>query len=76
LLTDAFPSALRAARQNANVRAHVHSYTDQPIRHDPPRQNRPWVVSAEGRARNIDSTLDCAKRAAGATADPRPRRSE
>jgi hypothetical protein len=31
----------------------------QHVRHDPPWQNRPWVVTAEGRAQAIGQTLNC-----------------
>lgn len=31
----------------------------QHVRHDPPWQNRPWVVTAEGRARFLGTTLGC-----------------
>jgi hypothetical protein len=31
----------------------------QHVRHDPPWQNRPWVVSAQGRAEKIGFELDC-----------------
>jgi hypothetical protein len=31
----------------------------QHVRHDPPWSNRPWVQTAEGRARFIGFTLDC-----------------
>ena len=31
----------------------------QHVRHDPPLVRRPWVLSAEGRARFIGYTLDC-----------------
>jgi len=31
----------------------------QHVRHDPPWQNRPWVVSAQGRAEKIGFELSC-----------------
>lgn len=31
------------------------------VRHDPPWQNRPWVVNEEGRARMLGATLNCLK---------------
>ena len=31
----------------------------QHVRHDPPWQNRPWVLSAEGRARFLGTALEC-----------------
>lgn len=31
----------------------------QHVRHDPPWQDRPWVVSPEGRARYLGETLEC-----------------
>lgn len=33
----------------------------QHVRHNPPWINRPWVVTAEGRAQAIGRTLACAK---------------
>ncbi|HVZ78027.1 MAG TPA: DUF3565 domain-containing protein [Gemmatimonadaceae bacterium] len=33
----------------------------QHVRHDPPWQVRPWVVTPEGRARFLGTTLDCRK---------------
>ena len=33
---------------------------NQHVRHDPPWQNRPWVVSEPGRAGMLGSTLVCA----------------
>jgi hypothetical protein len=32
----------------------------QHVRHDPPWQNRPWVTSAEGRAKFLGTVLRCA----------------
>ncbi|HEU4649176.1 MAG TPA: DUF3565 domain-containing protein [Gemmatimonadales bacterium] len=31
----------------------------QHVRHDPPWQVRPWVVTAEGRAERLGSSLNC-----------------
>ncbi|MDO8331763.1 MAG: DUF3565 domain-containing protein [Fluviicoccus sp.] len=31
----------------------------QHVRHDPPWQSRPWVVTAEGRDRMLGVTLTC-----------------
>jgi hypothetical protein len=31
----------------------------QHVRHDPPWQNRPWVVTPEGRARFLGTELTC-----------------
>lgn len=31
----------------------------QHVRHDPPMTNRPWVLTAEGRASHIGLELDC-----------------
>jgi hypothetical protein len=33
----------------------------QHMRHDPPWQNRPWVVTAEGRARFLGTEIPCAR---------------
>lgn len=33
----------------------------QHVRHDPPWQVRPWVTSADGRARMLGVVLDCLK---------------
>jgi hypothetical protein len=33
----------------------------QHVRHDPPWQNRPWVVTPEGRARFLGTELLCVK---------------
>ena len=30
------------------------------VRHDPPWENRPWVTTAEGRARFLGTMLNCA----------------
>ncbi|MBV9155281.1 MAG: DUF3565 domain-containing protein [Acidobacteriaceae bacterium] len=29
------------------------------VRHSPPWQNRPWVLTAEGRAKFLGTTLNC-----------------
>lgn len=31
----------------------------QHVRHDPPWQNRPWVISESGRADHLDTLLNC-----------------
>ena len=31
----------------------------QHVRHDPPWQTRPWVVTPEGRAEHLGTELDC-----------------
>ena len=31
------------------------------VRHDPPWQNRPWVLTEEGRASMLAQLLDCKK---------------
>jgi hypothetical protein len=41
----------------------------QHVRHDPPWQSRPWVVTPEGRARALGQRLACVKCAAGAPPD-------
>ena len=33
----------------------------QHVRHDPPWQSRPWVVTPEGRASKLGRTVDCKK---------------
>lgn len=33
----------------------------QHVRHDPPWQNRPWVITAVGRSQKIGFILDCRK---------------
>jgi hypothetical protein len=33
----------------------------QHVRHNPPWINRPWVITAEGRAQAVGRTLECAK---------------
>ena len=44
----------------------------QHVRHNPPWINRPWVISAEGRAQALGQTLRCLKCGANAPPDPRP----
>ena len=43
----------------------------QHVRHDPPLVERPWVVTEQGRARLLGTTLDCKKCDEGAPADRR-----
>jgi hypothetical protein len=31
------------------------------MRHDPPWQSRPWVITEDGRASKIGTTLECKK---------------
>lgn len=31
----------------------------QHVRHDPPWQNRPWVISEDGRKAHLGESLDC-----------------
>lgn len=38
----------------------------QHVRHDPPWQSRPWVLSEEGRAARLGETLECVECARGA----------
>jgi hypothetical protein len=45
---------------------------NQHVRHDPPWVNRPWVVSAAGRAEALGRTLSCPKCSVGDPPDPRP----
>ena len=33
----------------------------QHVRHDPPWQNRPWVVTSDGRAKFVGTMLRCVK---------------
>ena len=33
----------------------------QHVRHNPPWQNRPWVITEQGRAEKLGLTLDCKK---------------
>jgi len=42
---------------------------DQHVRHDPPWQLRPWVVSAERRAAALGTVLNCRKCDSGAAKD-------
>lgn len=42
---------------------------DQHVRHDPPWQNRPWVVTPQGRARTLGRLLECRKCDAGVPPD-------
>lgn len=42
---------------------------DQHVRHDPPWTNRPWVTTAQGRARTLGQLLDCRKCDDGAPRD-------
>ncbi len=41
----------------------------QHVRHDPPWQNRPWVVTREGRKKMLGFLLNCKKCDEGAPAD-------
>lgn len=43
----------------------------QHVRHDPPWTERPWVVTAEGRAGKLGVLLNCKKCDAGAPPDRR-----
>ena len=45
---------------------------NQHVRHNPPWQNRPWVVTPEGRAGVLGETLRCVKCAERAPPDIRP----
>jgi len=45
---------------------------NQHVRHDPPWTNRPWVMTAEGRAATLGRMLPCRKCDVGAPPDPRP----
>ena len=45
---------------------------DQHVRHAPPWINRPWVISAEGRAARLGRVLSCAKCDSGAPSDRAP----
>ena len=42
---------------------------NQHVRHDPPWQNRPWVISEQGRESKISFELDCVKCDKGAQPD-------
>ncbi len=39
--------------------AHLDCGHKQHVRHNPPWMNRPWVTTPEGRAKFIDSPLNC-----------------
>lgn len=41
----------------------------QHVRHDPPWQNRPWVITPEGREAMLGYKLNCKKCDEGAPAD-------
>ncbi|HZR34824.1 MAG TPA: DUF3565 domain-containing protein [Nevskia sp.] len=41
----------------------------QHVRHDPPWTSRPWVVSAEGRAKMLGAVLNCKQCDTGAPRD-------
>lgn len=45
---------------------------NQHVRHNPPWQSRPWVVTETGRAQAIGAILRCKKCLSGAPPDPRP----
>jgi hypothetical protein len=45
---------------------------NQHVRHDPPWINRPWVVTAEGRAQKLGALLACKKCDEGAPRDWAP----
>lgn len=42
---------------------------NQHVRHNPPWQNRPWVINEAGRRRHLGRTLNCKKCDAGAPRD-------
>ncbi len=42
---------------------------NQHVRHNPPFVNRPWVLSAAGRARFVGAELECVKCDEGAPRD-------
>ena len=44
----------------------------QHVRHDPPWQRRPWVITVEGRAEHLGSELDCVRCDRGEPATPWP----
>ncbi len=44
----------------------------QHVRHNPPWINRPWVTTAEGRAKALGAELNCRKCDEGAAPDVRP----
>lgn len=43
---------------------------NQHVRHDPPWQDRAWVLTAHGRSMHLGHALDCTKCDAGAPQDP------
>jgi hypothetical protein len=43
----------------------------QHVRHEPPLMSRPWVLTAEGRARFLGVELECLKCEPGAGSEPR-----
>jgi hypothetical protein len=45
---------------------------NQHVRHQPPWSNRPWVITAEGRASAIGRWLACVKCDVGAPTDRQP----
>lgn len=45
---------------------------NQHVRHNPPWQNRSWVIMAESRQAMIGHPLFCKKCESGAAPDPRP----
>ena len=45
---------------------------NQHVRHNPPWQDRPWVVTPEGREGMLGSWLECKKCDQGAPKDERP----
>ena len=47
--------------ENSDWRAKLACGHLQHVRHDPPWQERPWVITAEGRARFLGTTLWCKK---------------
>lgn len=47
---------------------------NQHVRHSPPWQNRPWVVTEAGRAAALGRTLPCRKCEQGAPGDDQPAR--
>ncbi len=45
---------------------------NQHVRHNPPWQERPWVITPEGRASMLGSQLECKKCDQSAPRDERP----
>lgn len=45
---------------------------NQHVRHDPPWQDRHWVLTEQGRARHLGHSLDCVKCEQGLPKDPPP----